>query len=264
MAKKQEKLNESLLNQVENGYYQGIDDLVKNGADVNYKNEKGHIPILRAHDALMTQKFIENGANLNVRDHNNNGQTPLMRALTYQVRTDETGYPLAAKALIDGGANVNQKDYNGQTALMQSKSSIATGLLIEAKANVNAVDHEDKSVLMHSLNKSTFRSYEADRLLIVEKLVEAGADVNYARPMDLKTPLMLVQDVSDAQFLLAAGADITAKDAEGKVPHEQERFNDYKDVQAYLRNTHLNHLVESVNEVEEEHEYQPSQQRQRI
>ena len=263
MAKKQEKLNEDLLEAVKNESLTAAKKAIDSGADVDCRSKDGHNPILKAHSPEVTKLLIDSGANVNIRAHKDYDNTALMRSLGYEVMQEGSNYSRITKHLSDAGADVEVKDLAGKNALMVSKSLEATNLLIGAGADVNAKDYKGNSVLMHSLNKS-FHFLEEERMEIVEKLVHEGADVNYQRKSDLKTPLMLVQDVSDAQFLLAAEADITAKDAEGKMPHEQEMFNHEKDIQAYLRNAHLNHVVEPVNEVEEEYEYEPVQQRQRL
>ncbi|MBQ9243777.1 MAG: ankyrin repeat domain-containing protein [Proteobacteria bacterium] len=142
------------------------------------------------------------------------------------------------KALIDKGADVNTKDkFSGNTplhlAVIRGHLEVIK-LLISSNANVNARTNFGTSPLHFAFNRT--ESMEAVKLLI-----SSGADVN-AKDDFGSTPLheaafgqnLVVLEESDAtekdkrelteryanamEMLIAAGADISAKDNDGKTP----------------------------------------------
>ena len=88
--------------------------LIKNGADVNAKNNDGNIALISASNRRhleIVKLLIKNGADVNAKD--NDGMTALMWT---------TGYfgdpsPEVIKLLIKNGADVNAEAKNGNTAL---------------------------------------------------------------------------------------------------------------------------------------------------
>jgi len=83
--------------------------LIKNGADVNAINNYGQSPLfftVRNYDIELCRSLIKNGANVNVKD--NNGETPLIFAAS-------KNYPELCEFLIENGADVNVTDINGTT-----------------------------------------------------------------------------------------------------------------------------------------------------
>ena len=137
------------------------------------------------------------------------------------------------KSLIAGGADVNakDKDHMGRTALIGaawSNQRAVVELLIANGADIEATDNEGKTALMGA---ALWRHKE-----VVELLVEKGADVN-AKDNDGKTALIVdaqerqiryitrglcsyANEVWDymgiANQLIAKGADVNAKDNDGK------------------------------------------------
>lgn len=87
------------------------------------------------------EQLIKEGADVNARD--GDGYTALIKAATDRRLED-------AKLLVDAGADVDAGDENGRTALMESSSLGHTGLvvlLVKSKANVNAKDSMGRTAL---------------------------------------------------------------------------------------------------------------------
>ena len=108
---KQDELNKRLYDAVSDNRISKIEQLLKQGADVNVKDKDGWTPLQWA--ALkgnidIGKCLIENGADVNIKD--NLGRTPLYRAS----RWNQIG---VAKLLIENGADVNAKDKDGWTPL---------------------------------------------------------------------------------------------------------------------------------------------------
>ena len=93
-----------------------IDFLIKNGADVNdTKHPEGTTPLMyavRFSSPKIVDKLIKEGANINAKD--NKGQTVLMHAL-WNYSSDSLKI---IETLIQKGANIDAKNICGETALM--------------------------------------------------------------------------------------------------------------------------------------------------
>lgn len=117
---------------------------------------------------------IKNGANVNAKDED--GVTALMWTVINSNNTLK-----AVKALIEAGADVNAQEYQfGSTALIFSvdrKDSRFTEVLLEAGADVNAEDVFGNTALYDAAqwckNEKT-----------MELLLDAGIDVYYAYTQD--------------------------------------------------------------------------------
>lgn len=103
--------NTYLLEESKLGTYDQVIFLVRAGADVNKKNNKGETALLLAvptdTDQLI-EILINAGADLNAQDLN--GNTALMNAII-------NGYNIIAEKLINSGADKNIQNNNGDTAL---------------------------------------------------------------------------------------------------------------------------------------------------
>ena len=82
---------------------QQIDELIKNGADVNIKSNKGWTVLMRAafnnSDPNVIKILAAVGADVNAK--NDDGWTALMEAVAFNPNPD------VVKALIEAGANLN-------------------------------------------------------------------------------------------------------------------------------------------------------------
>lgn len=123
------------------------------------------------------------------------------------------------KALIAGGADVNAgRDYNGDSALMYAIDEELYGIamvLIEAGADVNAQNLYGKTALYYELYNQEEYAYVA----LVKAMIAHGADVNKGSFSSGRSPLMFACYNCSNEIKLAlieAGADVNAKDEDGK------------------------------------------------
>ena len=218
--------------------------LIDAGADIETKNDEGRSPLLLASslgDLTIVTKLVKAGAD--VRDTDAERHTCLIFAACFG-HTDVVRY-LVSLPEVD----LNHQGSNNQTALylsVREKHSDVVQVLIDAGADIETKNDEGCSPLLEAIFLG--------ELTIVTKLVKAGADVRAADAerntclhlaayhghtdavrylvcfpeVDLNhqscynsTALHLAvqQKHSDVvQVLIDAGADIEAKDDEGRSP----------------------------------------------
>eukprot|EP00731_Ephydatia_muelleri_P014728 Em0008g448a len=109
------------------------------------------------------------------------------------------GHTAVYFALHERGADVNAKDVNGHTAVDLATINYHPNLLLECKS---------QGALLRAASEDGDTS-------IVQKLLNEGADVN-SRDILGRTALHVAGNVETARALIAAGADLNAKD-EGSV-----------------------------------------------
>lgn len=220
------------------------------GADVNARKAGSLSALMISGTQEHTDFLLKSGADVNAKTKDS--KTALFVSITRSADI--------SKSLIEAGADVNARNDNFDTPIMLSESPEITEHLIKFGADVNAIDFRKNSVLMRRMKANDqfeifkergvsedFYAKEKDRNITIEKLIIAGANVNYQRPDDGKSPLMIVEDINDAKCLIAAGADLTAKDSEGKRAHEQDRLNNstaLKEVKSYLETVSLMHATQ--------------------
>jgi hypothetical protein len=148
------------------------------------------------------------------------------------------GSPECVQTLLDWGADPNGQELRGSTRLQQAvsavviyeRSPIIIQKLIAAGACLNAQDDRDhSSALMRAVPYYT-RCGKAcvDRgLRDMEELIKAGADINIKDAQSGETPLLYAIRFSPAnavsrviKLLIAAGADETIKDKEGRTAEQ--------------------------------------------
>lgn len=118
--------------------------LLAAGADVNYQDSDGRIPLFYAarsrRDAARRclQMLLEAGSSLDVPD--TYGATPLHAAV-------EAGNAAAVEALLRAGANHACRDAEGRTPLHSASSSLLAETLIAAGADVTSPDNCNQSPL---------------------------------------------------------------------------------------------------------------------
>jgi ankyrin repeat protein len=223
---------------IEKGFYEIAKMLIEKGADVNAINNRGRAPMHYIENLQVLKKLIEKGANINEKDKET-GWTPLHFAVTRQNMEEIVDY------LITNGADVNAKSFDGSTPLhlrLYAKRLIAAG------GDVNSQDEFGNTPLhyahLHHIKDAA------------EPLINAGADVNsknknYSTPLHLacsrysetvnselhnsmekldnlfrsrilgqtfdnleNAPSRTTFDV--ISFLISKGADVEAKDKNGK------------------------------------------------
>jgi ankyrin repeat protein len=146
--------NYSLIGAVIGGNLDIVKYLVKNGANLNLKNDTKTAdyknlslygtPLIHA---VTSDKFsivrylIDTGANVNIKT--NSGYSALMLAIMFN--KFET-----ARYLIDKGADMNDQDANGYTVLMHAAIQVKFDLvkhLVEKGADVNRANAKGKTIL---------------------------------------------------------------------------------------------------------------------
>lgn len=122
-----------------------IDDIVRRGADPNFKNGLPLCIALKKHARLsIIQTLISNGADINIVSPENNG-TPLFYAIVY-------GHIKAFKLFIQLGADTSYKIKDGSNlllcALAARRYKIARMLINEYNFDINAQNDDGVTVLM--------------------------------------------------------------------------------------------------------------------
>lgn len=163
----------------------------------------------------MVPLFLARGADPNARDKC--GRSVLECAL---IAWNQGGFvEPCVRLLIEGGADVNQVDSNNNplifTAVLwhtEGRAGIAKAM-IEGGADVNAVDRKGDPLLLHALRR---RNLDLARLLI-----DAGANVNATVSHGIHLAHALSLNPERAQLLKDSGADMDAKDENGRTLGER-------------------------------------------
>ncbi len=142
----QQEFNTQLLNFMsqEKPDLDKISQIIKYGADVNYKNKKGKTPLMYAAEKgrkEIVNLLLENGADVNAAD--NFGNTALMYAAKNGDVLKEN-HAQIVKLLISKGANVNAGNKLGETALMHAsycgKNEEIVNILVKSGAIASDYD----------------------------------------------------------------------------------------------------------------------------
>jgi len=128
--------------------------------------------------------LIERGLSVSATD--SQGATPLHWAAA-------EGQLNTAKLLIEKGADVNATNLFGSTPLLAvARGKVASAvvqLLVQSGARVSAVDSRGEN----ALHKLAWFGYPQENIKSAQTLLDAGADVN-AKNHDGKTPLDILSD----------------------------------------------------------------------
>ncbi|MBK7114584.1 MAG: ankyrin repeat domain-containing protein [Proteobacteria bacterium] len=203
--------------------------LIRQGADVNARNDYGSTPMQEAAvrgDAALIRVLLKAGAS--AESPNDEGETALMSVA-------RTGNVEAAALLLKAGAKVNAvEQWRGQTALMWAAAQgnpDMVRLLLKSGAKPDMI-----STVRDWARKVTAEPRPQNRppggftaLLLAARegcaacaaaLIEKGADINLTNPENI-TPLLMATlnarfDV--ARVLIEAGADVNRWDVWGRAP----------------------------------------------
>lgn len=174
-------------------------------ANVNVRNEQGltalHICALRGYDEI-TQILLE--LRVDVTAGTRHGTTALYLACQYN------HIQVVRLLLSNSSTHVNQTDLNRNTPLHATASNghfETLQILLAHGADVSAANNRGET----SLHLASRWGYAA----LVEKLVEAGADVNARTDVDGATPLHMALDSETIKYLVRRGAFVNAEDDEG-------------------------------------------------
>jgi ankyrin repeat protein len=186
-----------------------LERLLASGADVNARSQAGLTALMcAAHDARKVAQLIAHGADVNARS--DSGATPVYLASLY------SGALESVRQLLDHGANVSAVTKEGLTPL---HAAVATGdvakasLLLARGADVNAAP---KPLAVAPLHVAAF----VDDADMARLLLKRGAKVD-ARIAAFGNTTALIEasfagKTNVLEALIAAGADVNAKDDEGR------------------------------------------------
>ena len=208
-----ETIENMLTSAIEDGNVEKLQELIDQGANLNYPCDDEFYPLLVAccfgkGDVETVKILVENGAELESLDKFN--ATPLMHAVlnNYVEIVDyliskganvnhevpQSTWPALCHAIFDGnlilakilikhGANVNAQFYGRPVlcvALQRNYFDIAD-LLLEKGAEIDFIDSQSFTPLLHTIHKG--------HVEIVEYLASMGANVNLEIPVKKWTPL---------------------------------------------------------------------------
>ena len=208
---------------------------MKDGADVNHRDDDGVTVLMRAASAGrgdMVAALIAGGADAGAKT--SGGVNALMMASL-------GGYVDAARALLAAKADANARDNQGRTALMAAASSGEQAMvdaLLAAGADVRIQDASGGTALTYAaaegftsavaaLQKRGAKAGDAELMLasarcntsIVQSFIGAGMRVN---PKDAGTTPLIVAAGGNCRetvdMLIKSGADLNAKNSDGWTP----------------------------------------------
>ena len=169
--------------------------LIDRGADVNFKGDRGEMPLQLAAEKgfqAVTEVLLASHADVNGQD--DSGESPLISAV-------ESGQLKMVQMILAAGADVNHKDGHGRTALnfaIQISPEILQALLA-AGVDPNLEDTSGRTPLSYAAEK--------DDRATVNTLLAAKADPNAG---DRAAPLLRAvfkNDTVIAEAVLRAGAN---------------------------------------------------------
>lgn len=175
----------SLMTAITLNSAEAIEKFIKQGADVNYKNQYGETPLMKAvnsNDPQLVKIFLEAGANVD--SQNFEGQTALMKAVSIYEKEDHfEERKEILQLLLDKKPNLEIQEMYKSTALVKALNFnlYCFDALIQAGANP-FVTFNTKETL------ATFAFYRRPEAVLT--LLELGVQIDYELISDIskKTP----------------------------------------------------------------------------
>jgi ankyrin repeat protein len=225
----------ALFKALEAGDIDGVRAYIRNGRDVNIKNNDKntplHIALENNYDAIV-KLLLEEGADIHTRDNFDNspillaaanGDLEFVKEDTASVLNEivffkalEAGDIDAVRTYIRNGGNVNiehkDKDASLHIALVNNHDAIVK-LLLEEGADIHPRDYFDHSPILSAAARG--------KLELVKLLLDRGADIDDYSTDSQEGGTVLMQACifghpEVAKFLLENGADIDEVDAYGR------------------------------------------------
>jgi len=194
-----------------------VEVLLAHGVDVNAKCGTGVTPLYNATNRKMAELLIANGADVNAKAKN--GSTPLFHASLFN-KLD------VAECLIAHGAEVNARLDDGRTPLF---FSLVLGdhpdmakLLLAHGADVGAANGNDETPLYLAV-------LESNRLLVQRLAATDGGTVLSGDALS-HNEAATAANQELVNLLIAAGADVNAKNKKGETPLDAARSKDNRDL----------------------------------
>lgn len=197
---------------------------------------------VKAGDYARAQSLLREGANINVRDEE--GETMLL----WTARRGQTGIALL---LVARGAVLDAQDLNGDTALIlaadKGNVDIARAL-IDAGADIMVENRQGRKAFDIAIEKgppqmvALFEKPLKDILAripaadMAKGLSQSGVDLNQ-RNSTGDTPLTWAAREGQekiARAFVEAGADTRVRDAAGRTPHEIAQASGHKTIMEFL------------------------------
>lgn len=218
-----------------------FDLLVAAGANINQLNAMGNMPIHYAQDALAAKLLVNGGADANI--ENRRAETLLhltcdMKTLRYLLEEVKVATTVNSRGespmltrMSPGSGSVDAKHVVHQIELF-----------LDNGADPAVVDRDGDTAL-HRLvaqKRLSDKDEEDSRLTLMERLIQAGLDVNLQNAKG-QTPMHLLPIVTNERLkkknkrlmstLVAAGADLNATDNLGQTPifFQLKNGDTYKD-----------------------------------
>jgi ankyrin repeat protein len=253
---------EQLVEAAKDGDLQTVKDILNAGVGVDVENQTGSTPlsmaVARGHGAIA-DFLIDAGANVNK-------EVPPFGSLLLDAlmskRLD------IARRLIEAGADVNKAGEMGMgvrplhwAALWGDKDMVERLLKAGADVRQTVPGGEDLGRTALTMAAEGGRGSSGE---VVDLLIKAGADINHQTEQLGYTPLMYAIQLNSlykaqdlVRRLLAAGADTTLTDKEGKTALDLAQEKKYRDIVSLLGGESL--PIEETAGYESEEEKSPFQ-----